>query len=218
MVNYDAYASTFSQSRKNLHWGELDAIIEDIQISRYTDILDVGCGNGRFLEQMNMKTDKKNEWIIINYLGLDNSIGMITEARKLHPESVFAVCPMESLRECDKLRESKFDAIIFLASFHHLDSREERLKVLRDIQEYLTSSSVIYMTNWNLREQTKYEKSHRWDGDYDIKIGEFSRYYHGFTIDELTLLFEETGYTILENKIFEWGRNIWSKITPLQIS
>ena len=51
MVNYDAYATTFSNSRKNLKWPELDAIIEDMMRSGYTSVLDIGCGNGRFLEQ-----------------------------------------------------------------------------------------------------------------------------------------------------------------------
>jgi hypothetical protein len=66
------------------------------------------------------------------------------------------------------------------------------------------------MTNWNLRDQAKYETSHRWDGDYDIKIGAYSRYYHGFTEGELTGLFEETGYQIIENRIFDGGRNFLS--------
>jgi hypothetical protein len=66
------------------------------------------------------------------------------------------------------------------------------------------------MTNWNLRDQERYEASHRWDGEYDIKIGEFSRYYHGFTLEELRELFEMTGYQIIENRIFDGGRNLLS--------
>jgi hypothetical protein len=41
------------------------------------------------------------------------------------------------------------------------------------------------MTNWNLRDQERYEHMKKADGEYDIKIGEYSRYYHGFTLDEL---------------------------------
>jgi hypothetical protein len=70
------------------------------------------------------------------------------------------------------------------------------------------------MTNWNLRDQPKYVSSHRGDGEFDIKIGEYSRYYHGFTTDELAGLFDMTGWQIVENRVFEGGRNIYSKITP----
>jgi hypothetical protein len=52
MVNYDAYAATFSNSRKNLQWPELDAIIEDMRQCGHTSVLDVGCGNGRLVEQV----------------------------------------------------------------------------------------------------------------------------------------------------------------------
>jgi hypothetical protein len=69
------------------------------------------------------------------------------------------------------------------------------------------------MTNWNLREQTRYEKSHRGNGDFDIKIGEYSRYYHGFTMTELEQLFKETRYSIIENRIFEGGRNFLSMLS-----
>lgn len=210
MVNYDAYAETFSNSRKNLRWWELDAIIEDMVQSGYMSVLDVGCGNGRLIEQLTMNNE---QWVITDYLGIDNSAGMITEARKIHPNHQFEVCPMESLWKSEYLKPTSYDAIVFLASFHHLETREERIHVLKDIRRYLTPAGAIYMTNWNLRDQQRYEKNHQWDGDFDIKIWEYSRYYHGFTLEELAELFETTGYKIVENKIFEWGRNIWSKIT-----
>ena len=69
------------------------------------------------------------------------------------------------------------------------------------------------MTNWNLRDQPRYADSHRGDGDYDIKIGAYLRYYHGFTLEELEELFHEAGYQILEHRIFEGGRNIVSKVS-----
>lgn len=206
MTNYDAYAKTFSNSRKNLHWSEVGAIINDMRQCDYTNILDVGCGNGRLLTEM-----QNSKFKIQNYLGIDSSEWMIEEARKCHPESHFETCSMLT-HWILNLESWIFNAIIFVASFHHLETREERIQVLSEIKKYLAPAGAVYMTNWNLRDQTKYEKSHRWDGDYDIKIGEFSRYYHGFTTEELAKLFHETGYQVIENKVFEWGRNIWSKI------
>jgi len=206
MVSYDAFAKTFSNSRKNMKWAEIDAILEDIIRSWHTSILDIGCGNGRLLESLRGTSIRKQE-----YLGIDSSVGMIQEARKLHGEDNFEVCDMLSLESI--YTRGTFDAIIFLASFHHLETEDERIKVLKDIQKLLSPNGTVYMTNWNLREQTRYEKNHRWDGDFDIKIGEFSRYYHGFTIEELDELFHETSYIILENRVFEGGRNIYSKVT-----
>jgi predicted TPR repeat methyltransferase len=58
MVNYDAYATTFSNSRKKLQWPELDTIIEDMGQCGYTSMLDIGCGNGRFIEQLGVKSEE----------------------------------------------------------------------------------------------------------------------------------------------------------------
>lgn len=204
-MSYDNFAITFSNSRKNLHWPELDSIILDMRNQGYKSVLDIGCGNGRFLDQWMSWNER------IEYLGIDSSEWMIIEARKLHPEYHFEVIDMTHIG--DIVSEIlQFDALLFLASFHHLESPEERIQVLQDARKLLAPWGRIYMTNWNLREQVKYEKSHRWNGDYDIKIGEFSRYYHGFTTEELAGLFEEAGYRIVENRVFEGGRNIVSVV------
>lgn len=64
------------------------------------------------------------------------------------------------MQDINSIKES-FDAIVFLASFHHLKTQEERIQVLKNAKKLLNPNGRIYMTNWNLREQPKYEKSHR---------------------------------------------------------
>lgn len=204
-MSYDNFAETFSKSREHHPWPELDAIIADMKKGGFSNILDIGCGNGRFLEEAD------NAGLHIEqYLGIDSSAGMIEEAHKLHPHDAFAVCPMQSLSHSETLKLGHWDAVLFLASFHHLETRADRLKVLQDIKLFMKPTGRVYMTNWNLRDQSRYEKSHRENGDYDIKIGEFLRYYHGFTIEELAPLFEESGWNTMENRVFEGGRNIIS--------
>lgn len=50
-MSYDNFARTFSNSRKNHHWPELEYIIIDIQKQNFVSILDIGCGNGRLLQE-----------------------------------------------------------------------------------------------------------------------------------------------------------------------
>jgi trans-aconitate methyltransferase len=85
-MSYDAFAITFSNSRKNLYWPELEYIIADMKQQGYVSMLDVGCGNGRFIEQIT-----NYELRITNYLGIDSSEGMIREALSLHPDHHFEV-------------------------------------------------------------------------------------------------------------------------------
>jgi SAM-dependent methyltransferase len=155
-MSYDAFATTFSNSRKNLHWPELEYIIADMKQQGYMSVLDVGCGNGRFLTEIN-----NSKLIIQNYFGIDTSDGMIREARKLHPDHQFEVCSMLDLSTFQHFNISTFHGLLFLASFHHLATREERIQVMQDSKKLLTPNGRIYMTNWNLRDQERYEASHR---------------------------------------------------------
>lgn len=45
MVDYNPFAKTFSESRKNMKWPELDVILSDIVQNKYQKIVDIGCGN-----------------------------------------------------------------------------------------------------------------------------------------------------------------------------
>ncbi len=210
-MSYDDFASTFSQSRKNLRWAEIEYFIAYIQehfLGKRISILDVGCGNGRFLDSLALWERVE---VRASYLGIDESIGMIDEARKLHPEYMFQALDMNRLEELSDT--TKYDVIVFIASFHHLHTKEERQNVLQKTKNLLSLGGIVMMTNWNLFGEplfTKYQTWYKWSGDFSIKIGTHERYYHGFSTEELSQLFQENNYKILENRVFEWEKNIIS--------
>lgn len=203
-MSYDNFASTFSKSRKNLKWPEIDYIKDFLQTyfgEKEPSILDVGCGNGRLLESISPTKNK--------YLGIDESKNMIEEAKKLHEWYSFETLDMNALDQVEK----KFDVILFIASFHHLASERERILVLEKTKKILEDGGVIIMTNWNLLGENvfpRYENVYSWWGDFQIKIGAFSRYYHGFTEGELEKIFKENNLSIEEQRIFTGGKNILS--------
>lgn len=198
---YNDFAETFSASRTDHPWPEIDYIITRIQKMGTVRILDIGCGNGRFLEEA-----EKQGLTLEHYQGIDTSEKMIEEARRMHPRHAFRVIDM---RDLEGLHEV-YDGILCIASFHHLETATERMMVLDAFRHLLTPHGVIFMTNWNLREQEKYRDSYQGNGDYEVKIGPYSRYYHGFTVDELDRLFRVNDYTIMENRVFDGGKNIVS--------
>lgn len=205
-MSYDSFAATFSKSRKNLHWEEIDYLVDFMREYFWgapISLLDIGCGNGRII-----KTLEKFE---TTYLGIDKSGLMIEEAQKLHPQKQFLVLDMEKI---DSLHQ-RFDVILFIASFHHLDTETKQKDVLQKAANLLNPGGIIAMTNWNLLGETlfpKYEKSYKWNGDFSVKIGTHTRYYHGFSVEELQKLFEEIDFPIRENRVFEGEKNILSII------
>ena len=52
MTNYNNFAQTFSRSRKNMKWEEIDYFISSyLKDVQWKSILDIGCGSGRLLQQ-----------------------------------------------------------------------------------------------------------------------------------------------------------------------
>lgn len=60
---------------------------------------------------------------------------MVGEARKLHPDHTFQVLDMNHLGELSNDRKYQF--IVFIASFHHLQTKEERKEVLEKTKKLL---------------------------------------------------------------------------------
>lgn len=86
------------------------------------------------------------------YTGVDASKNLILEAKKEFPSTNFVVSTMqEYLAKFGEINgEKKIEAIIFLASFHHLENKTERIRVLKNAEKILAPNGKIYLTNWNL--------------------------------------------------------------------
>jgi len=205
--SYDNFSHTFSKSRKSMKWPEMDYFMDFIKSKIWDNrnllVLDIWCGNWRLLNYL--KPNNLDKF----YLWIDESSWMIEEAKKEYPKHNFEVLDMTNLDKLDK----KYDFIFFIASFHHLKTQKERQEVLQKTLKLLNKGGLIFMTNWNLLSPSnskKYQEIQKWSQDFNIKIWEFSRFYHGFRAEELENLFKETEFKIIENRIFEWERNIVS--------
>ena len=223
MTNYDAFAETFSNSRKSMQWDEINYFMQIfsryIKWKKNISILDIWCWNWRLLSSINEFFPNVN----FKYIWVDNSIGMINEARKLHNESEFQHLDMKDIHSIEK----QFDLIVMVASFHHLKHIDERESFLYSVRNILKLKWELFMTNWALLSDLNLNKyfSSRvldsvnkfWSCDYSIKIWEHRRFYHAFNIEELTYLFHNAWFEVIENKLFKTQKNIIShlKVTSL---
>ncbi|MDP5039016.1 MAG: methyltransferase domain-containing protein, partial [Candidatus Gracilibacteria bacterium] len=177
------------------------------------NILDIGCGSARLLEQINSIGNYNLE-----YSGVDNSIGMLQEARKNYPNCEFIHSDMINIST-----NNKYNIITFIASFHHLNTLKDREDCLSNIYKIIENDGYIFMTNWALNSKINDEKyrdsiidnskNQFGSTDYIIKFGEYDRYYHCFDLKEIEYLSNKTGFKIIENKLFENNKNF---ITILQ--
>ncbi len=208
-VQYDNFAKTFASSRKNMKWAELEYFFS---LLKKGSILDIWCWSGRLLEQYN----KNLWWYPDTYIWVDLSQGLLDEAAKSFPDMNFRQWDM--LYTQDICEWQSFDDIFLIASFHHLRTTRERQSLLKQLYLLLNSGWKIYMTNWALNSDFNKEKyissyiswseNELWWWDYSIKIWKDFRYYHCFTILELNTLATQAGFKVLENRLFDGGRNI----------
>jgi len=212
-MNYDKFAKTFAKSRKNMKWEEIYFFFSFIKKIEWFDILDIWCWSWRLIEHICDYFD----WNF-NYLWVDNSKEILLEAKKNYKNYDFEYQNMNNLN-----LSKKYDLIFLIASFHHLKTIDERINTLKSIKKYSKQWTKIFMTNWALNSELNSEKyknsiipnskNEFWSIDYNIKIGEYYRYYHCFSLDELDFLFKEVGFKIIKNCLFENKKNIVSIIT-----
>ncbi|PWB38892.1 MAG: hypothetical protein C3F02_01345 [Parcubacteria group bacterium] len=209
---YDQISREFAASRV-LAWPELSVVIPYIQDG--FKILDLGCGSGRLLHTLESSGKK------FDYTGVDFSEGLVSQARVQFPQRNFIV---DDITHVDLPAES-YDLICMVASFHHLKTKEEREKLLRDVFRWLRHDGYFFMTNWNLwqAKYLKYYLKNFWQKkswrDFYIpwKSGSGSedklwRFYHSFGVGELKKLLGQTGFVCGRHGVYKTKWNIVSLV------
>lgn len=220
--NYREIAAQFDVTRKKYIWSELEKLLCSLEDG--DNILDVGCGNGRLLENL---TNKK-----INYLGVDNSEELLKLARTNYPDHEFKTADLLSLTSSIK---EKFDLVISVAVFHHLPSEELRLQALEQLRSVCAPQGRIVFSVWKLWTNKKYQRyllKNIWEKitlRSDLDFGDLlfpwkddrgkavsERYYHAFTKTELKKLLTRSGFKNF--KVYSDKYNYWVIIdTPWDI-
>lgn len=201
-VAYNTIAEHFSQTRHSA-WKSVDDLL-DAYVHHGESVIDIGCGNGRFVESFKKRG--------ITYTGTDISQELLAQAQKKYPHEHFVQANMEHL----PFPDAHFNHALLVASFHHIPSHEKRVATLREIARIVKPGGMIMMTNWNLH-QLRYWRLHvRTLIDHIFRRSSFERgdvlvpwksqhgelkaerYYHSFTPAELRVLQRESGLEMVE--------------------
>lgn len=204
---YDQFGDSFSATRQRLQPGVkkiLDLIQED------DSVLDLGCGNGHFLHEI----QRRNHEAAL--LGVDFSLPLLRNA-----ESERGV----EFREVDLTKLSAFgdqllaihgpwSIITMFATLHHIPSNEIRLDILQTVKKLLTPGGKFILSNWQFLNSEKLKaRIQPWnriglsddnvdEGDYLLDWrsgGEGLRYSHHFSADELLGLADQVGMRVSDS-------------------
>lgn len=189
---YENISKHFSNTRVYT-WKWIDNFI--ISLQKHSLILDIGCGNGR-----NMIFSD------YNFVGIDNCNGFLNICREKKLNVIEA--NMTNI----PLQSNTFDAIICIASFHHLSNYELRLQSLKEMKRLIKPNCDILLSVWSINQPKKTKKVFNKYGDTIVTYNKFGtiyeRYYYIFKIDEITNLFKNVGL-ILKHHFYDCGNEIF---------
>ena len=133
--NYNLIAGRFSSTRQFV-WKDLEPLLD--YTASGDNVLDVGCGNGRFYDVLKLKN--------IKYAGIDNSEELIKIAKTKFPDANFSVADILKIPFSDNY----FDKVYCIAVLHHIPSDQLRIEALKELRRILKPGGVLILTVWNL--------------------------------------------------------------------
>lgn len=186
-LNNDFYinvAESFSKTRSS-YWSGWLSIKK--YIKEKDRILDLGCGNGRFLSFL------KDNFNNFTYLGLDNNEKLISIAKNIESEKCkFENVDILNLENIQKLEQ--YDVIVLFGVLHHIPSKKLRISFLKEVKAKLNENGLLIISFWDLltnkkllKRSIKYSEELE-EGDYIIdwlNDSNLKRYVHSFTEDEV---------------------------------
>jgi 2-polyprenyl-3-methyl-5-hydroxy-6-metoxy-1,4-benzoquinol methylase len=204
---YSVHANAFDESRQG-GWDSWGRVLDEmLAITPFEDLLDLGCGNGRFANFLDANDSRD-----IHYTGIDSEPALIAYAQDRHPAKVFDVDTIEHTLQTTK----KYDAVVSFGVLHHLPGQTQRTALLHDIAKLLKPDGVAAFSFWQPKLLKNFgRKIHPdppiasletndfllgWKGDFT-----HVRYCHHFESEEITQLFAESGLVVRTE--FQGGGN-----------
>ena len=186
---YELIAHHFKVTRV-FTWSWIDTFVHSI--NKNSLIYDIGCGNGR---NMGYKD--------YNFIGIDNCENFINICR----EKKYKVILSNMMNI--ELPDNSGDAIISIASFHHLSTHENRIKALQEMKRLIKPNGEILISVWSINQPDKTKVKFDKYGDTIVKWNKkYDRYYYIFQIDEILQLFKLANLHVIQHK-YDCGNEIF---------
>lgn len=229
-VNKDFYAKQnfgedFSKTRSDYFWPSWQQVSEVIKKNlseNELEILDLGCGNGRFLDFW-----IKNNLGFKNYIGTDFSQILLDTAKeqfqKLGFNTTFLV--NDFITEDIYLGDQKPNLVVLFGVMHHIFGSDFRVEILKKIKSILEHNGLIIFSTWqfstahtskildtNTQEAKTFFEKYAINsellepGDYFLRWknqADIFRYCHLYNDMEVKTLLEKSGLALVDSFLEE---------------
>ena len=202
---YDRIAAHFASTREYA-WPEVESFVDSYGDSEFDVALDLGCGNARHAALLAEHATR--------VLGVDVSRGLLETAADRSREREFTVELVQADASTLPVRSGAVDIAVYVATLHHLPTRELRLASLNALADVLVSDGVALVSAWStahdaFEETTGFDTTVEWT----LPGGEtVDRFYHIYDSQEFTADLEASS---LETVSFELSSgNCYAVVRP----
>ncbi len=206
---YSQNAVSFGATRQ-LPWAGWQELIEYMPQKPF-DLLDIGCGNGRFEAFLRARQTK-----LSFYMGIDSSTELLEDARKQVETEYQRVFKQVDIVESKNWLEmpKSFDVVVMLAVLHHLPSKQLRQDTLNRAAGLLKPGGILIMSLWHYDTDARFKhKIIPWEalqipqselepGDYLLSWNNEQskkRYVHVFNKMEIEDLVQSSGLDLIKS-------------------
>ena len=142
-----------------------------------------------------------------NFIGIDNSVKFLKICEEQGLRALYADMTYIPIRSDSQ------DAIMCIASFHHLSTENRRLDALHEMKRIVKSNGKILISVWSKEQPTKTRRTFDKYGDtivtWNNNIGQiYNRYYYIFKIEEIRKLFIQNGF-VIESHVWDCGNEVF---------
>lgn len=196
--DYSAIAEDWHHSRQGKFWP--DILFFQRFVKTGEKVLDVGCGNGRFLSVLENKD--------IDCTGLDNCQPLLDIAQaRFKDKAKFVQGDVLNL----PFNDNQFGVVVCIAVLHHIPSMELRLKAMSELKRVLKPGGTLILAVWDIYNRVYFKLVLKYfllkilginKMDFKDVLMHFNhkvnRYLHGFTWGEFKNLAERSKLEIVE--------------------
>jgi SAM-dependent methyltransferase len=153
---YEWSATSFSETR-NHAWSGWFNLIGQIPLLDPLRVLDIGCGNGRFLGFLHSALGDR----VVHYTGVDASETLLEEAGRQFADIGGARWERVDLFEEPGLEAwapgQVFDLVVAFGVFHHIPGSLRRARLLNHLHRRLSPGGLLVITLWRFHEKARFE-------------------------------------------------------------
>ncbi len=196
---YNNISNDFDRTRYKI-WNCTSNFLDSIEKNKFG--LEVGCGNGKNLQYRND----------LNIKGIDICDNFVNISKNKNLDVIqgdMINLPFEN---------NTFDFVFSVASLHHLDSSEKRIKAINEMCRVCKPGAKIFILVWAFEQENNSKRKFITTDEmvsWKSSSGEiYYRYYHLYKENELYNEFKLSNYNFeLINKFYEKGN--WGIIVHL---